>query len=449
MPAVTADLIARVDDWLDIYTNLSAGDRCDFIDQTLDYPLTEDFLEDTEMSILIAELEDRAGPAAMVRLVEKLRHVLPEFHFQETSYVEDTMLAWGLFHDDPEQISTAAAYLRKDPVQFASPFLMTFRWLCLYQKRDFAAEQAKTGFSPIHTSPEISPGVANILADFLIYDKCERLYDQISSGESPDAASLSELEDQLYGDDAMDLEERVIPVLSSPTWPQPISEWRDKHQRSAALEDLRWVFLRYQRDTKKFPFTTSSFIWNSVLRFFEDGQSTQRDTYFYPTEQKLHQYLGSYTRFLSNQQDWAFTTVWGIPYVVDFLKTLGWMTPEEHAHCLSLAEHAKSLLIDGYAFDLWQYDFVHRWTPPDSVDPDGWAKEKQIFADSLTVIRNVDRPDHNELLDFVPEEVLSKRDPVFGAIHGLLSAKQRPTHPDPSKRKKPNKKRRKKKPHRH
>lgn len=417
MPAVTPDLITHVDNWLDTYSTLSPADRCDFINQTLDYPLTEDFLEDTEMSILIAELEDTAGPTAVVPLVEKLRRACPAFHLQELGYVEDIMLAWGLFHDDPDQIATAAGYFRKDPVKFVTNFLMTFRWLCLYQKRDIAIEQAKTGYPLIHASPDIIHGVESDLSEFLILDQCEGLYDQISCGESPNAASLAELEHELYGDEAVDFGSQVIPLLSDPNWPQPTSDWRNKERRPAVLNDLFWFFLRDQREAKNLPFTTSSYIWDGLFRLLEGRQDIQPDTYFYPTEEELLQYLSAYSGFLSSEQDKAFATLWGIPYVADFLKNHGWMTTEEHAHLISLTEHSKSMLIEGYQSDLWRYDFVHRWTPPDSADPDMWAKEKQIFADSLTAIRNIDQDHVADPFDSLSAGAIPSLGSLFGENH--------------------------------
>ena len=447
--AVTADLIANVEDWYDTYSTLSPTDRCDFIDQTLDYPLTEDFLEETEMSLLIAGLEDTVGPAAMVRLVDKLRRVLPEFHLKEVPYLEDTMLVWGLFHDDPEQIDTAAAYFRKNPVQFVDHFLMTFRWLCLYQKRDIALQQAEVGFPMIQASHDILPGAEDDLGQFLIFDQCERLYDQISSGQSPDPAPLAELEHQLYGDNAVDVGARAIPLLLDPTRLAPSPDWRKADRRPAVLRDLHWVFLRHQRDAKGFSFATSTYIWDSVFRLLEGRQYIKPDAYFYPTEQELDQYLGSYAQFLSLERDWAFITLWGIPYVADFLKNHGWMTTDEHTHCLSLADHLKATLIEASRPDLWKYAFVHRWTPPDSADPDVWVKEAQIFADSLTAVRSFDRDISPDAFDFLDELALPSIDSLLGVHNGRPPTKVRSTHRGRSGRKKPKGKNKNKKRGRH
>ena len=40
----------------------------------------------------------------------------------------------------------------------------------------------------------------------------------------------------------------------------------------------------------------------------------------------------------------------------------------------------KKDVIKAFGTSLWKYDFVHRWTPPDSVSGDDFAAESELFS---------------------------------------------------------------------
>jgi hypothetical protein len=78
--------------------------------------------------------------------------------------------------------------------------------------------------------------------------------------------------------------------------------------------------------------------------------------------------------------------LWGIPYVYDFLLSKEIILPSVHKEVI---KHVASLKPDArkaFRNNLWEYDFVHRWTPPDSVSEKDFSAESEQFK---TTIKNV------------------------------------------------------------
>lgn len=86
---------------------------------------------------------------------------------------------------------------------------------------------------------------------------------------------------------------------------------------------------------------------------------------------------------MSGRKTDAIILVWGLPYIYDHLYSLGLIDAGLPAGVLDKVTQVKELLFKIIGNDLWKYDFVQRWEPPDSSDQDFRAYEAQTFAHSF------------------------------------------------------------------
>lgn len=386
MIPVTDALAQDSDAWYEAYDPLPVADKVTFIRDTLDLALTDEFLEETEFSILISELEAAAGPIAIAPLIEKVRDRLPAFHHREAQYLEDIMVIQGLFLRDLKKAAMAAAYFREDPARFADYYLTTFRFLVLYGAHDIARTQAEVGLLPIRTSDALIVGAEEDLAQFLLLDYAQALYARQSPDEPRDAAAFVAEYRRLWphGTDAD--AGSLFQCLSFPTV-EPNPTWRDDLKSQASMRStLFWSFLIEMYEQRHMPFAVAASIWNTVWRFLQRHQGPAT-TVCFPTEAELGRHLTQLTSIVSTHDDDAFTLLWGLPYVANFLKHQGFTSDAEHVHLKSLAKTFQTRLIQALPHDLWQYDYVHRWGPPEGTDLKAWDEETRQFQESFTAPR--------------------------------------------------------------
>lgn len=391
MIPLTDAMTKDADAWFDTYSRLSTLEKVAFIRDTLDFPLTDEFLADTEFATMVIELKHQAGPVAIAPLIEKIRETVPAFHHQEMQYLENDMVIQGLFLQDLKKAAIAAAYFREDPERVVDYYLTTFRCMVLYGAHDIARAQAEAGLIPLRASETLIGEAEADLAQFLLLDYAQSCYIGRSLGRPLNAEAFVNEFRRLWPT-ATDAEANVLyRNLDSPTIPAPNSAWRRDIPGHASMRaSLFWSFLIEMYETRQVTFAVAASIWSLVWRFLEEREGPA-DNVCFPTEVELDQYLSRLTSLLSMDSDNAFTLIWGIPYVANFLRAHGWMTDEEHAHLTSLATAFHPKLMQAIPWDLWQYDYVHRWAPPEGTDLAEWDNEKRQFQDSFTAARP-DRP---------------------------------------------------------
>ena len=83
---------------------------------------------------------------------------------------------------------------------------------------------------------------------------------------------------------------------------------------------------------------------------------------------------------MSMQQARAIGILWGSVYLYDFLLSKEIITDSMHRETIETVDVLKKHVIKAFRRSLWKYDFVHRWTPPDSVSGDDFAAESELFS---------------------------------------------------------------------
>ncbi len=397
---ITADLVDNPEAWYEQFKTLTHDDQFQFIEETFEYPISEDFPNGCPMADLLSELQSSVVPERYAALVEKIRQVVPDFHRQELYYLEPHVVRLALFRDDVVRLQKSIDYYLADPAGDVDKYLQVFRWCVLYQKTESAKTMAEAGFFPLRSSPKVISGAQRELSDFLLLEEYEALYNRVQQGEPKDLEPISQLQRRLYDDVDSDLEEITRPLFAETLGPVPDIDWSDDSDRNALRQELFWHFLRYAREHYHLTFSAAGLIWQNYAECLESrSEDIDPERYFTPSVDEIDRFVARYRTFLFYAGEMVATMIWGLPYLADFLRDVGWIGSAEHQYLAEVANTLKSSLIESDREVLWQYDFVHRWTPPTIEARDHFAEEAKLFADSVNMVRSYDRPTKTSELD--------------------------------------------------
>lgn len=104
----------------------------------------------------------------------------------------------------------------------------------------------------------------------------------------------------------------------------------------------------------------------------------------------------------------ATSLLWSSVYISDFLLKNQFINLEQHAQSLDVISKVKAFFILSQGNNLWQYDFVHHWDKPESISPEIFKYEKDIFKRSA--IKNYE--DHQEFYTEIKE--ITKKMDAYG-----------------------------------
>lgn len=385
MGMITDHLLKDADAWEERCEALASEDQLQFVEETFDHPLRHELWD--VVGDALVELELSVSPIKFAALVEKIRLAAPEFHRHQLPDLEDGIVALALFHDDIPAVQKSVAYYVSDPVEYVDKYCRVFRWICLYKDNDVARTMAEVGFPALRLSPDIMPGVERELGNFLLLEQYESLYARHQNGSPPDLETIANLQRQLYDDVSPDLEEFSRPLFAEKLGPAPVIDWGSDSDRLTMRQELYWHFLRYARDRYHIPFTAATFVWENYAECLESREHIKPEGYFIPTVDEVTAFLVRHVDLFSSHEELTVATVWGLPYVADFLRDAERIGPSEHQRLIEVANDLKSRVIARNTGALWRYDFVHRWTPPARADLDRFAEEAKMFAESLNMVR--------------------------------------------------------------
>ncbi len=164
-----------------------------------------------------------------------------------------------------------------------------------------------------------------------------------------------------------------------------------KRDREERLNALSWEFSKYMFAQKDVGFLCSEAIWSGVLEFLEERKPSRRKSvapniYFGFSDAELDEYLGKMIGgFMSMRQADGVAILWGIPYIYELLLSKEIITDSVYQEAIKSVASLKPPLIQAFQNSLWQYNFVHRWRPPNSVSRKDFAVESEKFKETIKV----------------------------------------------------------------
>jgi hypothetical protein len=479
-------LLSNPEQWYDAYEAASPRQRHQILLEVVEQPLSPEFLEETDFGGLLLEMQDELVNNNLLTetlaLIAKFQQYQPELYAQEYAYFDKFLIEYYLYNNDLEKVQASLARFQENPVKDIDEMLRVLDFLKFYNATDVAAKLCQATYHLVENSSEVIGGTEAELGSVIFTDLMDKAYRKIKQREEIDWDEFS-AKAKKYGyqsdresiDDIHQNLQEDIEINE-----QFLKAFKKQQSRNQILSSLSVDFHKYMASEKQVSFICSQGILETIMKFlinYRDLKAKELahpDSLFGFSQSQLDRFVAQQIGgFFSLGQAASFATLWGIPYLYDFLAAKQIIRSEIHQRAIAAATELKKQLTKVFS-QLWKFDFVHRWLPPDSVSEADWEAEVKQFAASLEEVKPLsDEPGEGmmaslqrKLKQFIGEE--EEEEPEKELAGELLEfAEEEPAVPPPpvksykppkpkksplqeaaglsdKKKKKPNKKRNKK-----
>ena len=382
------------DRWNEVYEDASAKQQYDLLIEAIEQlPINNLDEEDKEslLDLLIdfqGELRVNNLLALAFNLVSKLKQFQPQIFQAEFSFFDSLLYPYHLFHHELEPLKEPIERLIANPFADEAHLFLTLDYLKYYNATDLAVECSRSIYDAAKESEDFEELDISELAVIVIDNLAEQAHKQLVQGETVDWLQFqSNITPYIYSDPqewTADVRRDLTTEIEGNS--EFFAEF--KHDLLKVLRQLFSAFACYMAEHKQISFIASRGIWDELLELLDrQGVSRKKrshpDKYFSITLKSLANFISQKMSLLSLDYLRGAALAWGLPYVYDFLLSKQIISTGTHQQAIEAATAVKQEILKGFSTSLWEYDFVHRWLPPDSVSEETFTAETQQFADSI------------------------------------------------------------------
>jgi hypothetical protein len=323
--------------------------------------------------------------------IDKFKTNFPNLYKKtEFQYLEDDLIIYYLFKDEPEKVRESLEYYIERPVESIEQFLVVADKIAYYGYMDIATDLAEKTYVRIRESSELLAGSEYGLVHILFLDMCQKIYCQLRDGEPVDWKEFKKRAVQIgyKGDNEtiQMLKRRLTDSL------EDNKDFRKnfrsgKANRNEALDFLSWVFMRYMWDQKNIPFWYSNNIWTVLWEFLNKRRMKSNATpeaYFdFSIERFENHPWGVFNGEFADSRIKTMALLWGLPYIYNFLLSKQLISEKTHKRMIKRSEKLKDMAKNS-SKHLWKYEFVHRYEKPDNVSEEEFQAEIKEFRKNLS-----------------------------------------------------------------
>jgi hypothetical protein len=330
-----------------------------------------------------------------IALTTQFQQNQPELYAQEYAYFERFLIEYYLYTGELEQVKASLVRFAANPGQEIDEMLQVLDLLKFYNATEIATDLCRATYHLVENSPDVIGGTEAELGNIIAIDSLEKAYQKIKIGASVNWEELkAQAREYGYAPDDGWLA-TIEPDLSQELQvdQQFFQAFKKQQSRQRIYGRLSLAFYKYMADEKQVSFICSQGIWETIFKFLinhrqlKAKQLAHPDRLFGFSQRELERFLAHQIgSFFCLGQAACFATLWGIPYLYQFLAGKQIISPEIHQQAIASATELKKQLMAGIS-PLWKFDFIHRWLPDDSVSQADWQSEAQQFAASSEQVK--------------------------------------------------------------
>lgn len=392
---MSSEILTNPEQWCDNYEAASPQEQYSLMMAALEEQLKSELIEQLDLGMLLVELIDELDSNNLLtdalELIEKVQQNHPEFYAQEFQYLDTLRVKYYLFHNQPELVRSCLTQFKANPIRSIDQMMGVIDYLQYYGANDILVDLCNSIYIEVKKSSEIIRGTEDDLAGIILLDLLEKAYHKLQKGETADWESIADAVNQFDPENAQKWLSETRQILTEKIEVNELffAGFKKQEQRSFNLRALSMAFADYMAVRKQVGFISSLAIWSAVFRFLADRELSNKELehperYFSFTEKQLDEYLASLLKaFFSDRKSEVFAVLWGIPYIYELLHQQKVISEKVYETAIAGATALKPQIINYYGKQLWKFDFVHRWSPPDSISDSDFEKEASIFATSI------------------------------------------------------------------
>ena len=390
------------------YTKENILDIFDITCEFFSGELPADFLKKYDVAEVILETKGHHVSARkfdrVLKFLNLIREKHPELYQENFQYLDDFLVDYYCFHGDTEKVGAAFANFMNDPLHDYDMFFSSFKKLLFYQYTDLIDKAITDNFDDVAGSDELWGSPEYDLAICKLYSELEGFWKK-NNNLFPKDQIIKVLE--RYG---FDLDEKLLLSIEQSVFSddckKELLEDIFISDRQMFRFKLQWCFTKYMKG-KGVGFALSGRIFEKMLTYWEANIRNRKpsiELYFSVHPQKIEKHFADLSGdFTYDNKPEMVAVLWGCVYIYDYLLSIGLISREVYEKFIIQSRRLKGLVIGQFTPYLWEYDFVHTWGRPDSLDEAEFAEEQKIFRKSI----DFKRAGFNELKKELSAELAS------------------------------------------
>lgn len=405
------------DEWYNNYDEASVKQRYQMLLDILAQPLSQDFLEETEIDQLLISMSDELSSNNLIdeylALIQLVQQQQPKLYKKEFVYYDKFLIAYYIYTKQNNLLEEALIRFKKYPAKDIDYFLSVLDLLSFYDQSEIAVDLCQKTYNSVKNNSNIINGVEDELSWLIVTHSMEHFFDKHQQKEEINWSQFKqELHKYGYGKDTEWLEDVKYALTHEFDQEQFFSQFEQKKLHSRAFNSLSIAFYIYMKQEKQMSFVCSQAIWEAIFEFLGERelnvkQQANPNTFFTFSEKSLESYLTQKVYgFLSTRQAQGFAALWGIPYLYDFLVSQEIIREQIHRKVINITNQLKADVLKSYqnSWELWRYDFINRWQPDSNSEKSKLAEQLQLFNDSFNNSEPLsDTPGEGKLESFFTE----------------------------------------------
>ncbi len=381
--------------WDEQYEHASRKQRYEMVLETIEQPLSKEFIEKLDLGMCLLDtkgdlLANNLLPE-FLDFIQKLQEKQPEFYKKEFYYYDGSLVTYYLFQDEPEKVAESLSRFMENPASGIDDLIPVLDKLIYYGSIDLAEKLSLKAYMPVAKAPGLIGGAEWDFVHLLFVNMIHNAYCKIRNGEEVDWKAFMKKAGKYGFHNDQDMLDGLQRGLTQEMGGGSEFVIKTKKQKQEKLDALTWEFCRYMFEQKQMDFVCSEHIWDQMLRFWEEKNGSRKSSsspkvFFNFSKPVLDQHLAQMAGgLMSQQQSNAVGLLWGIPYIYDFLLARDIIPKHVHKEVMSHVNKLKPEMIKAFRNGLWEYDFVHRWTSPDSVSEKEFSAESEHFKAAIKI----------------------------------------------------------------
>jgi uncharacterized protein YecA (UPF0149 family) len=361
------------------------------------HEISEKFQEEYDLGEIIIETHGRCVNNKefdkALRFGELLRTKQPQLYDEYFEFIDRFLVDYYCFKKEPQKVEEAFSRFAEDPLKDYDMFSPVLEKLMYYQYKELANKVAKAKYEEVKNCDKLIGGAEVELARIIHFANIEEYAQNIKTGKDKEEAKKILLQSSEGYEISIpdDLWELMNKVFLNQDLTDEISETKFYEQQKLCLRCL-FVMLTEKMKSYGVSFWITNRIWANLLGYWNQNEKSAKKRvnpkdYFKIDAKKYEDYLNNELErnFITGNDALFITVLWGRVYVYDFLLSLGLISQATYDNFKQIANELKGEKIIDLKTRLWENNFIHDWTKPDSISEQEFEAEKRIFEKTATL----------------------------------------------------------------
>jgi hypothetical protein len=357
---------------------------CDFFTKAL----PKEFIDNYDVGEVILETRGHQETAKnfdnVIKFTDILQNKQPQLYKEYFQYFDDFLIDYHCFRQDSLNVRKALTLFMDNPLHDYDKYLLGFKKILFYQQTDLIEQAISKNFSAVNNSDDLMGNAEYDLAICRYYILLQEIHEKNDNilNRTAFSSKLSDYNFEFENNFLSSLETGILkPMLDADNLKDLL-----KKDKKSAIIIIQGYFLR-DMHTKGFAFYLSGKIWDKMLGFWQENNSSKKtaDTYFKVKIELFEKYLAGFSSnmFLDNKSE-MIAILWGSVYIYEFFYKSNIISEEFFLDFIETTKELKGKVIGQYTPDLWNSNFIHSWEKPECISETEFVEENKIFQKSIS-----------------------------------------------------------------